>query len=162
MSYFLFLISYKQRRSFDIRTLIEDFVNWFWKSGIFFSCGFLFQLQYYNSFCVRLRSPMIGCDLETPGRRWDFYIFFYFLHFLGQRTNTIKAPNSKGFPWKIFFISIFLLGDTLAKKFSICIKSGSVKCQNQNFDFVLLNPEQNFSESVEVTRQVPGTSVSWR
>ncbi len=50
-----------------------------------------------------------------------------------------KLLTSTGFYWKIFFSQYFFLGDTLATRSTVLIKPGSMKCQNQNFDFVLQN-----------------------
>ncbi len=59
---------------------------------------------------------------------WSILIYLY----------TVKAPNFDRVTRKIFFLSIFLVGDTLVKKSTVRIKSGSIKCKNQNFDFALL------------------------
>ncbi len=55
-----------------------------------------------------------------------------------------KLLTSTGFSGKIFFFSIFLVGDSLVKKSTVGIKSGFMKCQNQNFDFALQNPHTKF------------------
>jgi hypothetical protein len=64
-----------------------------------------------------------------------------------------KLLTSTGFSRKIFFFSKFLVGVSLVKKSTVRVKSGFMKCQNQNFDFALQNPPTKFlSEHVEVTR----------
>jgi hypothetical protein len=73
---------------------------------------------------------------------------------------TSKLLTSTGFSRKIFFFSIFLVGDSLVKKSTVCIKSGFMICQNQNFDFALQNAPTNFFPRVSKLPAVLLTSTS--
>ncbi len=70
-----------------------------------------------------------------------------------------KLLTSTGVSRKIFFLSIFLVGDSLVKKSTVRIKSGSIKCQNQNFDFALQSPHTKFFPRVSKLPAVLLTST---